>query len=160
MPILNEGFQHQKHLVKKDVVIPGSVTIGIFNFTDASSIATTKGTTAWHCVKHTAWMASVPLNLANHPTHVVLDLGCTRSIGSRAAIRRFQKHALCCCITTKFCRCNKSFVFANSETESCWESCVIHFPTTPPCSTRVDVLETGNVPILFSSSNEQFGNDY
>ena len=26
----------------------------------------------------------------------------------------------------------------------------LHFPTKPPCSTRVDVLETGNVPILFS----------
>ena len=51
---------------------------------------------------------------------------------------------------TEFCPCNKSFVFANSETETCQESCIIHFPTTPPCSSRVDVLETGNVPILFS----------
>ena len=33
-------------------------------------------------------------NLINHPTHVVVDLGCTLSIGSRAAIRRFQKYAL------------------------------------------------------------------
>ena len=41
-------------------------------------------------------------------------------------------------------------MFANSETETCWESCIIHFPTTPPCSTRVDVLETCNVPILLS----------
>ena len=48
------------------------------------------------------------------------------------------------------CRCNKSFVFANSETETCWESCIIHFPTTLSCSTRVDVLETGDVPILSS----------
>ena len=70
------------------------------------------------------------LNLANHPTHVVLDLDCTRSVGISW---------------------NKFFVFANSETETCLESCIIHFPTTPPCSTRVDVdvLETGNVPILF-----------
>ena len=30
------------------------------------------------------------------------------------------------------------------------KNCIIHLPTTPPCSTRVDVLETGNVPILFS----------
>ena len=52
-------------------------------------------------------------------------------------------------ITTEFCRCNKSFVFANSETETCFESYIIHFPTTPPCSTR-DVLETGDVHILFS----------
>ena len=50
-------------------------------------------TTAWYGTGHTAWMASVPLNLAHHPTHVVLDLGCTRSIGSRATIRRFQQYA-------------------------------------------------------------------
>ena len=93
-------------------------------------------------------MASVPLDLANHPTHVVLDLGCTRSIGSRAAIKRFQKHALYYGITTEFCRCTGSFVLANSETETCCESCIIHFPTTPPCSTIVDVLATSNVPIL------------
>ena len=29
---------------------------------------------------------------------------------------------------------------------------MIHFPTTPPCSTRVDVLESGDVPFLFSLS--------
>ena len=44
------------------------------------------------------------------------------------------------------------FVFANPETETCLESCIIHIPTTPPCSTRVDVLEKGKVPILFSLS--------
>ena len=44
-----------------------------------------------------------PLNLANHPTHVVLDLGCTRSLASRATIRRFQKHALYFGITKEFC---------------------------------------------------------
>ena len=44
-------------------------------------------------------------------------------------------------------------MFANSETETCLDICIIHFPTTPPCSTRVDVLETGNVPLLFSISH-------
>ena len=45
----------------------------------------------WFCTKaHTAWMVATPLNLANHPTHVALDLGCTRSIGSRSAIERFK----------------------------------------------------------------------
>ena len=43
-------------------------------------------------------------------------------------------------------------MFANSETETCLESYIIHFPTTLPCSTGVDVLETGNVPILLSLS--------
>ena len=97
-------------------------------------------------------MVATPLNLANHPTHVVLDLGCTRSIGSRSASERVKKHAWFHGITTEFCRCNKSFVFATSETETCMESCIILFPTTPPCSTKVEVLDTGDVPILFSLS--------
>ena len=55
---------------------------------DDSSTSATRGTTAWFGTTHPAWMPSVPLNLANHPTHFVLDLGCTRSIGSRAAIKK------------------------------------------------------------------------
>ena len=43
-------------------------------------------------------------------------------------------------------------MYANSETETWWESCIIQFPTTRPCSTRVDVLETSGVPIFFSLS--------
>ena len=117
-----------------------------------SSLTDDSSTSAagWYGTGHGAWMASIPLNPANHPTHVVLDLGCTRSIGSRATIRRFQKHALYYGITTEFCRCKNPVVIANSETETCWERCIHHFPTTPPCSTGVDVLETGNVPISFS----------
>ena len=88
--------------------------------------------------------------------HVVLDLGCTRSIGSRSAIERFKKQAWYDGITTEFCRDNKLFVFANSATETCIESCIMHFPTTPPCSTTVDVLETGDVPILFSLSQMKY----
>ena len=62
-----------------------------FSLTDDSSTSAT----GWSCSRaYTAWMVSVPLNFANHPTHVVLDLGCTRSMGSRAGIERFQKHAL------------------------------------------------------------------
>ena len=105
----------------------------------------------WYCARdHTGWIAVPSLNLAYHPTHVVLDLGCTRSIGSRSALKRFQKHAWYYGITTEFCRCNKSSVFANAGTETCLESCIILFPTRPTCSTTVDVLETGDVPILFS----------
>ena len=96
-----------------------------------------------------SWMASAHLDLAHHPTHV-LDLVCTRSFGSRKTIRRFQTYALYCGITTGFCPCSKSFVFADSEAETCRENCLVHFPSTPPCSTRVDVLETGDVPMLFS----------
>ena len=119
-------------------------------YDDSSDSSVVRGTPAWYGTGHAALMASVPLNLANHPTHVVLDLCCSRSIGSRSATRRFQKHVLYYGITTEFCPCNKSFVFADSETGTSLERCIIHFPTTPPCSTRVDLLETGNMPILFS----------
>ena len=47
-----------------------------------------------------------------------------------------------------FALATRPVVFANSETETCWESCIFHFPTTPPCSSKVDFLETGNVPIF------------
>ena len=48
----------------------------------------------WYSTKaHTAWMSVPSLNLAYHPTQVVLDPGCTRSIGSRSEIERFQKHS-------------------------------------------------------------------
>ena len=70
-------------------------------------------------------------------SNVVLDHGCTRSIGSRTAIEIFEKHAWYCGITTEFCSSNKSFVSSNFETETCKESSIIHFTTTPPCSTKV-----------------------
>ena len=98
----------------------------------------------------------VPLILFHHPTHVVLDLGFTRSIGSRMAIRRFQKKSVVYMgLRLKIYPCNKSFELANTETETCREICNIHFPTKPPCSTRVVVLETSDVPILLSLSKMQ-----
>ena len=33
-----------------------------------------RGTSAWHNSRYSEWMASVTLDLAHHPTHVVLDL--------------------------------------------------------------------------------------
>ena len=95
-------------------------------------------------------MAAIPLNLFNHQTHVVLVWAAHDQLDQERQSEDSRKHAMYYGITTEFCLCNKSFVFANSEMETCWESCIIHFPTKPPCSTRVDVLETGNVPILFS----------
>ena len=83
--------------------------------------------------KDVARLGNQTLLVASHWT----DLGCTRSIGSRAAIEILKKHAWYYGTTTEFCRCNKSLVFANSETETCMESCSILFPTTPPCSTKV-----------------------
>ena len=36
-------------------------------------------------------------------------------------------------------------------------SCLLHFPTIPPCSTKVDVLETRDVPFLLSLLDEKLG---
>ena len=112
--ILNLAFQPRKHPLKKEIASPRNQTIGIpASLTDLVLLRNGTAREILH-----GWMASVSLSLANHPTHVVLDLGCTLSIGSRANIRRFQKHVLHCAITTKFCPCTKSFVFANFETET------------------------------------------
>ena len=144
--ILNLDSQPQKHPMKKDMA---SDDWSASHWTDDSW---TSDAGRFYTKSHTAWMVAPPLNLANHPTHVVLDLGCTRSIGSRAAIERFKKHAWYYGVTTEFCPCHESFVFANSETETCKERCIIHFPTTAPFSTKGDVLETCDVHILFSLS--------
>ena len=137
--ILNRCLLPWNRQVKKDMAIPRNQTIG---------------------TGHTACMASVPLDLANDPTHVVLDLGCNRSIGSRAAIKKipetcvaFWHHKTVLPLQHVLC--------ANSEMETCWESCIISFPTKPPCSTRVDVLETSSCAYPFlTSANGKLGNDH
>ena len=89
----------------------------------------------WFCTKaHTAWMVATPMNLANHPTHVVLDLGCTRSIGSRTAIERFFQNAWYCGTTMEFCLCSKSSNVATSTFQQhhlrpvSWPSCFFFLP--------------------------------
>ena len=148
--IRQSGFSAFENSVEEGQVHPSESVDWYSNCFDDSSNSACRGTTAWDNSRHFAWFAPVPLDLAHHPTRVVFDLDCTQSIASKSAIWRFQKYALYHDKTTEFCPCNKSFVFANSETETCRESCMINFPTTPPCSTRVDVLETGDLPFLFS----------
>ena len=115
MSIQRQDFQPLKTPLKRDIILSGNKAFGIpivLMIPERS--------------RDTAWMASVPLDLAHHPTHVVLELGCTRSTRSRKAIRWFQKYALYYGITTQFCFFNKSFVFANSETETCRGSCIMN----------------------------------
>ena len=126
----NLDFQLLKYLKKKDIAMPGNLTTGLP--VSGLMILGLQVLGGKARKAPTASMAVPSLNLAYHPTHVVLDVGCTRSIESRAAIERYQKHSWYYGITRELCRCNKSFVFANSGTESCLEICIIHFPTTPP----------------------------
>ena len=135
-------FWPQKHQVKKRIISPENQKIGmmILHF-HMLYVVLLHGMardirSGWH---HSLW-----------PSRTILHMLFWIMVGSRTATGRFQKHALYYGISTEACPCDKSFVYANFETGTSLESCIIHFPTTPPCSTRVDVLETGNVPILFS----------
>ena len=106
----------------------------------------TTSATGWSCTRaHTAWMASVPLNAqcSGSWLHTVNWIKSSNQKGSRAMP----------CITAL----RQSFVVATGplclpipRRSLVGKSCIVDFPTTPPCSTRVDVLEMGNVPILFS----------
>ena len=95
------------------------------------------------------------INLEDNPTYVVLDLGCTRSMGSMNSVKAFidagKKHG----ITAKWRRVKTLMSFANSQS-TVLECCVdFTFPTNPPVTTSVDVNPSGNVPILMSLSQMQ-----
>ena len=97
-------------------------------------------------------MPSVPMNLANHPTHVVLDLGCTRSIGSRTAIKRFQETCVVIWHHDRILTLQQVSLCLPILRRKLFGKLYYSHSDTPPCSTRVDVLEKGKVPILFSLS--------
>ena len=86
---LNPDSQPQQHSMKKDLARPGKSDDWSASHWTYDPWTPDAG---WLCtMAHTAWMVASPLNLASHPTHVVLDLGCTQSTGSRAAIERIQE---------------------------------------------------------------------
>ena len=144
--IRNLVLQPLKHPVKNRIISPGNQTIGMMVLL-----------VHLLCVVHLHGMAreippgrhQFPLNLAIR--HMLFWILVVHGQMDRDQPSVDSKNMHCTlALRQNFCTCNKSFVFANSATGTCLESCIIYFPTTPPCSTRVDVLETGNVPILFS----------
>ena len=104
--ILNRDFQPLKHVKKK---VTDASEYDDWSSSQWPDVSWTQAA-GWKSARaDAAWVAATPLNLANYPTHVVLDFRCTRSIGSRLAIERFKKHPRYHGITTKFCTCNKNF---------------------------------------------------
>ena len=157
VPILNQNFQPRKHPVKKDMAIPGNQTNGVpvYLIIPQPQLLDGVARDIVHGWQQSHWI----LPTIRHTLFWIL--AAHGQWDQERQSKRLQKHALYYGITTEFCRCKNPVVFANFATETCWESCIIHFPTTPPRSTRVDVLETGYVPTLFlSSSDETFGYDY
>ena len=90
------------------------------------------------------------IELRSNPTYVIMDFGCTRSMGSLRAVNAFIWTAWYSGITHEWKRCNTKMSFANSQTETLNWCVVVTWPTTPPVSTTIDVHESGDIPILMS----------
>jgi len=81
------------------------------------------------------------VSLADNPTSVILDLGCTRAMGSRQAIERFMKAAAKHHLGCEILPSQVTFSFANSETTQVTEKCIVWFLTNHP------------VPLISTSSS-------
>ena len=88
------------------------------------------------------------------PTVAILDLGCTRAMGSRNAINAFceyvDKHD--CGLWYKIEPTSSRFFFANSQQTKCTEKLIIHMydKAWNVHTTEFDIVEEGNVPLLMS----------
>ena len=67
--------------MKKDIAIPGNLTIGVPVLLMIPQIQPQEELLQGMERDILHECHQYPLDLANHPTHVVLDLGCTRSTG-------------------------------------------------------------------------------
>ena len=90
------------------------------------------------------------VNVVSEPTYVILDLGCTRAMGSRVAVNRLLNVAHHYGITYEILPTDSKFNFANSQTATCTERVRLWLPTNPPIHTDFDIVEEGNVPLLLS----------
>ena len=90
------------------------------------------------------------IDLAQNPTYVILDLGCTNSMGSRYAVNSFMKAAHVHGLDYEIIPSTSRFAFAKSETTSVHQALNICCPTKPPMFTIVGIVEQGSVPMFFS----------
>ena len=88
------------------------------------------------------------------PTVAILDLGCTRAMGSRNAVNAFcdyvDNHD--CGLWYKIEPTSSRFFFANSQQTKCTEKLVIHMydKSWSVHTTEFDIVEEGNVQLLMS----------
>ncbi len=90
------------------------------------------------------------VDVMRQPTNVILDLGCTRAMGSRRAIMRLVKACQGTHLKTEMLPSRCSFNFANSQTAVSKENCRIQFGSQAALYTDFDIDEEGNVPLLMS----------
>ena len=67
------------------------------------------------------------IDVRKNPTYVVMDLGCTKSMGSRPAIMEFMKVGRKNGLTFEFKPCHTLYAFANSQQSYCHECLVVWF---------------------------------
>ena len=88
------------------------------------------------------------------PTVAILDLGCTRAMGSRNAVNAFCDYVDNneCGLWYKIEPTSSRFFFANSQQTKCTEKLVIHMydKSWSVHTTEFDIVEEGNVPLLMS----------
>ena len=88
------------------------------------------------------------------PTVAILDLGCTRAMGSRNAVNAFCHYVdnNDCGLWYKIEPTSSRFFFANSQQTKCTEKLVIHMydKSWSVRTTEFDIVEEGNVPLLMS----------
>ena len=91
------------------------------------------------------------VDLAQNPTYVILDLRCTKSMGSRYAVNKFMKADHVYGLEYELIPSTSRFACANSETTSVHQALNSCSQRSLRCSpTVVDNVEQGSVPILLS----------
>lgn len=88
--------------------------------------------------------------LMSSPGLVILDLGCTKGMGSRAACAKFAKEAKRRGVQFECVDSQATFTFANRDTSVAKQKLRVWFNALLPVHTDFEIIEEGNVPILFS----------
>ena len=89
------------------------------------------------------------------PTVCILDLGCTRAMGSRRAVEAFCRYVDShpeACLWYEFRETSSRFFFANSQQSKCTEKLVVFMYDYywNKQRTEFDIVEEGDVPLLMS----------
>ena len=132
----HDAYEHHEKLIQSNAVSEHNLSV-----------------TTDHSLLATKLMAPV-INPQHNPTYAILDNGCTRSMGSWHAIQRFTQaiEPMKDVTSYQYIPAETKFTFANGETAKVNWTLHLRYHTTPPCSTNIDVLEQGTVPILLSIS--------
>jgi len=104
----------------------------------------------WRCLQASAWLGIRVLDLNRNPMCAILDLGCAKPMGSRRAPIAFKRAARKYGIQCWGEPTRGKFTFADSRTNLVWSKMVVQFLTNPTVTTEFDIIEEGDVPILFS----------